>query len=81
MKLNSAKSFIFQNTLLLLVTDQGFLKEHEAVWETLEDVSGQNNTFLNADFKVAMPKKAPESDIPLSKRPPTSLEEQQIENE
>lgn len=41
--------------LLLLVTDQGFLNEHEVIWETLNDVYG-DSIFLNAEFLIVPPK-------------------------
>jgi len=40
------------------VTDQGFLNEHNVIWETLDDVAG-NSQFIGADFKVTPPKPVP----------------------
>ena len=49
---------LFQSELFLLVTDQGYLTENKAVWETLGNVEGDGH-FVDADFhtytKPALP--------------------------
>ena len=50
--------WLFQSELFLLVTDQGYLTENKAVWETLGNVEGDGH-FVDADFhtytKPALP--------------------------
>lgn len=74
-----------EDTLLLLVTDQGFLNEHEFVWETLEDVAG-NSRFINAEFKMAPLKKMAESPMPPNKndntnKANTSTDQKQLDSD
>lgn len=49
---------LFQSELFLLVTDQGYLTESKAVWETLGNVEGDGH-FVDAEFhtytKPALP--------------------------
>ena len=41
--------WLFQSELFLLVTDQGYLTESKAVWETLGNVEGDGH-FVDAEF-------------------------------
>ncbi|KAG6237881.1 hypothetical protein E4U25_002222 [Claviceps purpurea] len=51
--------------LLSLVTDAGYLKHEQVVWETLVDVNGEHTEFLSGDFRVVGSSKeaAPQPDI------------------
>ncbi|XP_033114369.1 ubiquitin carboxyl-terminal hydrolase MINDY-2-like [Anneissia japonica] len=60
-----------ENQLYHLVTDQGFLRESNVVWETLTNVEGDCN-FLNADFNTRSPS-MPDS--------PPMTQDQQISND
>ncbi|KAG5998229.1 hypothetical protein E4U52_001131 [Claviceps spartinae] len=54
--------------LLSLVTDAGYLKHDQVVWETLVDVNGEHTEFLSGDFRVVGSSKeaAPGPDIGAS---------------
>ncbi|KAG5954428.1 hypothetical protein E4U58_007623 [Claviceps cyperi] len=54
--------------LLSLVTDAGYLKHDQVVWETLVDVNGEHTEFLSGDFRVVSSSKdaAPRPDIAAS---------------
>ncbi|KAG6027655.1 hypothetical protein E4U40_001438 [Claviceps sp. LM458 group G5] len=51
--------------LLSLVTDAGYLKHDQVVWETLVDVNGEHTEFLSGDFRVVDSSKeaAPRKDL------------------
>jgi hypothetical protein len=44
------------NSLFLLVTDNGLIREPSVVWETLRDVDGQTSSFVDSDFRPSRPR-------------------------
>uniref|UniRef100_A0A915K1C4 Ubiquitin carboxyl-terminal hydrolase n=1 Tax=Romanomermis culicivorax TaxID=13658 RepID=A0A915K1C4_ROMCU len=69
-----------EGKLLLLVTDQGFLNEADVIWETLENVSGDNQ-FLNENFAIVPPKAVHEPFEGVASEATTSDVSKQIEND
>ena len=54
---------VFQDELLLLVTDQGFLTESNVVWETLSNVEGDGH-FVDTEFRTYRKAEASTTPIP-----------------
>ena len=42
-----------QNELFTLVTDRGYLRKREIVWETLSSVGGEGDSFTDSNFQTS----------------------------
>lgn len=67
-----------QNELFVLVTDQGFLRESNVVWETLSNIEGDGH-FVDADFRTYRLPDAAAQPLPTTSFPVNSKE--QIDHE